>query len=70
VRGGVLLAGMVPNRGMSRPLILYRPLYVTVGGRSSGTRRSTRPRAIATGHVHGQENENYFRLGDLAAGVS
>jgi len=60
---------MVPNRGMSRLLILYRPLCVAVGGRSSGTRRSTESRAIATGHVRGQENENYFRLGDLAASV-
>lgn len=42
---------------------------VTVGRRASGTRRGTRTRAIASGFVHGQKNENDFRLGDLAAGV-
>lgn len=69
VRVGGVRAGMVPNRGMCRPLILHRPSCVTVGGRSSGTRRGTGARATATGFVCGQENEHDFRLGDLAAGV-
>jgi len=60
---------LIERRRPFNNIVRRPPSCVTVRRRSSGTRRGTGVRAIAAGFDGRDENENRFRLGDLATGV-